>query len=661
MRRWLKGFLYCALVLAVAGTGAWFLAPWCVEDPLPLLEARRPAKIYTDCNGVLLYAQRGEDAQWRFPVTLGAVHPEVLRAICIAEDAHFYEHSGVDYKAALRALVQNLTSRRILSGASTISMQVSSLATGRQRTLWAKFLQAARARKMERLHTKDEILAAYLNHLPFGGKIYGIEAAAQYYFGLSARDLTFAEATFLCGIPQRPNAFRPDRHPEVARQRQKRLLAMMVRRGVLTPTEADACYATAPIRLRDFRQPATFQRISQPNEHLHALLAGYPIDATLQQQTLTRLRRACATVKGVRDAACVIVWKGELKVYLGTLDFQSPHGGQVDAARAQRSAGSILKPFIFAEAIEGGLIVPETKVLDAPVRYGDYTPTNYDTQQYHGELSAAEALAFSLNTPVIRLLATLGEARVVQRLATLGLAPANESGLTLALGTGGATLLQLVRAYAQLEAAFSPGTAQLIAKMLRRPLPNCGYDVAWKTGTANNNTDAWCVGWTPEGIVGVWFGNKDGTRSEALVGAELAAPVVGELFTLLYEHHPPPRWDEPQKTADLCALSGLTATTSCSSTQSGVVHPTLPLKRCERCLSATTTLQILSPIPRTYYGSEVTLPLRTNQTAVRWLLNGSPVEATDAVTLTPGRYTLHAIAPSGETQRSTVVIVPREE
>ncbi len=651
---------WAALVFLQCLLTAWHFAPYCVDDPLPLLEARPPARIFTDRHGTPLYAQRGWDAQWRFPVPLSEIHPEVIRATLAAEDGDFYQHHGVDYRAALRALWQNVTSARTVSGASTISMQVASMAMGRDRTLWGKFLQAARARKMERLHSKDEILSAYLNHLPYGGKLHGIEAAAQFYFGLSARELTFAETTLLCGIPQRPNALRPDRHPEAARQRQALLLKMMVRQGMLSQAEADDCFNRAPVRLRDFSLKASFERIAQPSEHLHALMRGYPIDGEAQAHALRVLRKHLATLPNVHDAACIVLPHSEAfepLVYLGTIDFRSPTGGQVDAATAVRSAGSVLKPFIFAEAIEGGLLVPETQLLDAPVRYGDYTPTNYDKLRYVGKLSAGEALARSLNTPVIRLLDTLGEERMTTRFTALGLPPTAPGGLTLALGTGGATLRDLVQAYAHLDTHFSPGTAALVAQMLRRPLLGCPYDVAWKTGTANNNTDAWCVVWTPEVTIGVWVGNKTGTRSDALVGVEAAAPIASELMTAYYEHRDPPRWEEITTTATLCSESGLSATTRCPATFIGTVHPTLPLKRCDTCTRPNAALHILAPIPDTYYGERVTFSLSTNLPHCTWLHNGTAIGEASQITLPPGSHTLHAIAPSGDVTHVTLHIL----
>ena len=661
-RRWFRSAGWAVLALLAAGGVAWAVAPWCVDDPLPLLEARRPARIWADRNGLPLYAERGWDAQWRFPVPLERISPEAIEATLLAEDAHFYGHGGVDWGAVLRAAWQNATSCRVVSGASTLSMQVANLATGRRRTLWGKFLQAARARRMERLHSKAEILSAYLNHVSYGGKLHGIEAAARFYFGVAAADLSFAEATLLCGVPQRPNALRPDRFPEAARQRQRRLLEMMARRGRLTPEQAEACRFSAPARLRDFSRPAPFERLARRDENLHALKRGFPVDATLQQQALAVLRRQRDSLSGVADAACVAIVHGaggarEVMLYVGTLDFNRPGDGQVDAACRPRSAGSVLKPFLYAEAIEGGLVVPATKLLDAPVRYGAYAPANCEAGNYAGAVDAGAALASSLNTPAVRLLAMLGAPRMVRRLRSLGLPATQESGLTLVLGTDGAALLPLVRAYDALPEAFSPETAALVASMLRRPLPRCTLDVAWKTGTANNNTDAWCVAWTPEMTVGVWFGNKSGRRSPDLAGLSAAAPAAGEIISLLYAHRPPPQWEEPTHMETLCAASGLAAGPACRQTVRGLAHPALPLRRCEGCAVGVEPLRILSPKPLVYVGDAATVLLSANRPSVRWFEGGMEISGCEG-TFGVGRHTLRAFA-GDESAAVEFAVVPK--
>lgn len=642
--------------------GIWEIAPYCVQDPLPLLLERPSARLYTDIQGRPLYAHSGYDAQWRFDLTLQEISPDAIRAMLIAEDANFYSHNGVDTLAVLRALWQNVTSFSIVSGASTISMQVASLAMGRDRSLWGKFLQAARARKMERLHSKEEILTAYLNHTPYGGKITGLEAAARYYFNTSAKELTFAETTLLCGIPQRPNALRLDRHFAAARERQRRLLKMMVRRSFLTPEEATLLFEEAGLRCRDYTQPASFQRLARCDENYHAIKAGYPIRLDWQQTALSLLRQQQQRLPFVNDGACVVLDRKAPEapiLYIGTLDFSNPKDGQVDAARAKRSAGSVLKPFFYAAAIQGGQLSPSTLLLDAPLRYKDYAPTNYDAT-YHGWVSTEKALADSLNTPVIRLLHDLGEERVQTTFEALRLPLGQQAGLTFALGTGGTSLLQLVKAYHALSEVFSPETEVLIAHMLRRPLPHTDLDVAWKTGTANNNTDAWCVGWTPDYVVGIWLGNKDGQRSDALVGIEAAAPLVGDIFNLLYTQQRPPFWQEPSATTTLCKKTGLRAAPTCEARFAGFVHPTIPLLQCRCSQMATPSVPlILSPLAATYRGERVTLPLLATHTQTQWFLDGRPIAST-LLTLTPGVYKLQAISPEKTETLSFTIISDKE-
>ena len=230
------------ITLILAGIGlwiAWVRAPHLVEDPLLGLQKRTPTRTWLDREGRVLWLERTYDYEWRFPVTLEEVSEPVIRVMLAAEDSGFYQHSGVDYKAALRACFQNLFAGRVISGASTLSMQLAGMTLPMEKRDWSrKWHQAALARKMEMLHSKEEILTEYLNRIPFGGKIYGIEAAARYYFGLKASELNWTEASFLCGIPQKPNRFRPDRYYDAARERQRIILQMLVRRGFFSEQEA---------------------------------------------------------------------------------------------------------------------------------------------------------------------------------------------------------------------------------------------------------------------------------------------------------------------------------------------------------------------------------------------------------------------------------------
>jgi len=678
---------FCAALL-VSGWVAWIASPYFVEDPMELLARQTPVRTWTDRNGHVLWHERTYDAQWRFPVPLDRISPHAVRVILAAEDASFYRHSGVDYFAVCRALWQNLVSGRRISGASTISMQLAGMALppGRH-DLKRKFLQAAMARKMEKRHAKEEILEEYLNRIPFGGKLCGIEAAAQYYFGLPAGKLNLAESTFLCGLPQRPGYFRPDRHLARAKERQRIVLKLLTRRGKLSREEAARILHREPLRLRDFRCRAPFENAASPGEFRHALAFSgarsgrTTLDRELQFRVLALLREQRARLTGVRDFAALLIdnRSGEVLVYIGTPDITAKPDGEVDSVRAVRSAGSSLKPFIYAEAIGGGLIVSATKILDAPVRYGSYAPGNYDGR-FYGKVSAGSALARSLNTPAIRLTARLGEKRVNETFERIGLSirrPGRNvsAGLSLALGTRGYTLWDITRAYVLLarggdllqpslsrdggrknerKKCFPPEVCLMVSAMLReRPFGHGGTDAAWKTGTSNNNCDAWCFAFTPHHTVGVWFGNKDGKRSPDLVGVSAALPAACGIFELLYPNGTSPRWPDAGKRLELrplCAESGLTPGAFCRRLSREFVIPGLPLESCTACApEKRPILTILSPAAKQYRVApgqkKVRLQLLTDGGSVSWFLNDRPIgEDLAEYGFSPGaRYTLRAL------------------
>ena len=674
--------------LLVSGGVAWIVSPYCVDDPMVLLARQTPVRTWTDRNGRVLWNERTYDAQWRFPVPLGRISPHAVRVILAAEDASFYRHAGVDYLAVCRALGQNLVSARRISGASTISMQLAGMALppGRH-DLKRKFLQAAMARKMEQLHPKEKILEEYLNRIPFGGKLYGIEAAARYYFGLSAEKLNLAESTFLCGLPQRPNYFRPDRHLARAKERQRIVLKLLVRRGKLSREEAEKILHHEPLRLRDFRFRAPFENAASPGEFRHAFAVSgaksgrTTLDRELHFKVLALLREQRSRLTGVKDFAALLIdnRSGEVLVYIGTPDIAAKPDGQVDSVRAVRSAGSSLKPFIYAEAIGGGLIVSATKLLDAPVRYGSYAPGNYDGR-FYGKVSAGSALARSLNTPAVRLVARLGEKRVHETFGRIGLSPRRSgknisAGLSLALGTEGYTLWDITCAYVALarggtfvhptltrdggggkkaKRSFPPEVCLMISIMLReRPFGLDGPDAAWKTGTSNNNCDAWCFAYTPDYTLGVWFGNKDGKRSPDLVGASAALPAACGIFELLYPDGTSPRWPDAGKMLELrslCAESGLTPNAFCRRLSREFAIPGLPLASCTVCApEKRPPLTILSPAEKQYRVTPgkktVRLQLRTSGRNVSYFLNDRPIgeDLAEYEFLPNARYTLRAL------------------
>ena len=669
--------VFAALVLAV-----WFAAPYCVDDPMIRLRQITPAHAYLDRNGVPVFYETTYDYEWRFPVTLDEIAPCAVDIMLSAEDYAFYEHGGVDYSAILRALWQDIRNLKIISGASTITMQLAGFALPDHRpTLARKFKQAAMARRLEQLYTKDEILTEYLNRILCGGKVYGIEAAARFYFGLHASQLNRAEAALICGIPQKPNRYNPKFYREAAKKRQKIVLDLLVHHELITADEAKDIYSTEPLRYRDFTQPADFEFKAAPDETIFAVrraraeknAAGWSpaqgeavastIDAEFQRDVLSILKRRRDSLSGVRDAAAVVLdnASGEVLVYLGTLDFTAPEDGQYNAAAAIRSAGSTLKPFLYAEAVEGGLIAADTRLLDAPVRFGDYAPGNFDGS-FRGPVKASYALSHSLNTPAIRLAAALGEGRMTDLAIRLGiLAPerrAGNYGLAMALGSAGHTLLDLTNAYRALASGgvlrpvrfmhvgdaptsatdgkrvFSEGTSQMLLKMLTSlPLAEFEGTAAWKTGTSNNLRDAWCFACTETLTVGVWFGNKDGAPSEALVGGTSAAPAAGEILSVAASKYDFtefrsvwPRMDALEP-VELCAASGLTASPDCKDIEISLKPAGIPLAVCKSCspgAAAEKVFRIISPMPSVYVaedGVSVRLDLNAGP-GVQWFVDG---------------------------------------
>ncbi len=650
-------FSVCAALLL------WMLLPCFVADPMPRIQRRTPARIYYDRRGAAFHAERTWDGEWRFDVTPAELPEHVVTTLLAVEDWNFFSHGGVDYAALLRAFFQNLSSGRIISGASTITMQLASMADGeRRRSYSRKFFQILRARKLEQLYSKERILTEYINRIPFGGKIYGIEAAAEYYFGLPAANLNQAEASLLCGLPQKPNRFRPDRSLKNARMRQKLVLRALVRHGVMTETEAARIYGEEPLRLRDFSRPSPFAALAHTPYHHYCREAkreagnsfriSTALDPELHALILNTLKKQCAALEGVHDGAAVLIENasGEIPVMIGTLDFHDPAGGQVNAARAVRSAGSALKPFLYAEALEGGLILKETRLDDSPLRRGDYTPGNYDGN-YLGRVTAAYALSRSLNTPAVRLLARLGMERLEELFRELGLKAAKvDTGLSFALGTAGYSLVDLTNAYTVfprdgafrtgsfLHSAdgarpqshiFHPGSALMVTQMLQiLPLPGSSCaGIAWKTGTSNNNCDAWCFAFTEDYTLGVWFGNKDGTSAPALVGGSAAAPCAGEIMSAIYRFRKPtvsPKAARWLKRIRICAESGLAASGVCAHTTEGEAIRSIPPAVCRRCGKTAGEIRIVSPLPGSYRTEGKTLRMKLaaeNDREAHWYLD----------------------------------------
>jgi penicillin-binding protein 1C len=678
---------FAILLLALVATTVWIVGPYFCQDPMIELNKQTPVVIWKDTENRVIWNQRTYDAQWRFPVKLKDISPYVIKVMLATEDANFYSHSGVDYFAIARAIKQNIFFQRRISGASTITMQLANFTLSGKRSWSKKIIQAFRARKLEQLYSKERILEEYLNRIPFGGKIHGIEAASLYYFGLKAKELNMTEATLLCGLPQKPNYYRPDLHLSRARKRQKIVLHLLVRRNTLTQAEADYIFEKEPLRFRDFSVKASFWLHAKRKEFFHAIkrvknTTLLTIDIEKQNHIQSILKNNLIALKGVKDSAVLVIdnKRNQVVAYIGSLDISNKISGEVDVISSYRSAGSALKPFIYGEAILAGLISIDTILRDEPVRYGTYRPENYDGS-YSRNVTATVALAKSLNIPVISLVNSLTYERIFNLFKELKLIPIaasfeKKSGLSIALGVDGVKLWDLVHAYKMLanggvhqEAVigkvnqnpnskkhfFSYECANAISYMLRSiPLGQGNYDIAWKTGTSNNNCDAWCIGYTPDFTVGVWCGNKDGSRNVNLIGAKAAAPVVEEIFDYLYSDNKVTPWPNIYKVLqekELCKVSGLTIGPFCKTKISSLVLPQIPLKNCNQCNQVKKEkLKIISPAPQNYYlpsnKKNITLSLTIQKgTNILWFLNNDYIgkDLTDYQFEVNKRYLLRAV------------------
>lgn len=598
------------LLAALLAWGAWRLALAVVPFPAARLAAVPSSVLLTDREGApirLRLAPGGIDAR---PGYVPERTDWIAQAIVAAEDKRFWSHGGLDFLSLLRAVGQNASSLRRISGASTLSTQVIRLAVPRPRTLPTKLFEAFQAYQLERRLSKSAILRQYLDRAPFGGNIVGAEAASWRYFGKSARDLSLAEAALLAGLPQSPSRLRPDRHPAAAVRRRSYVLSRMEACGMITPAERAAADA-APVGLSPaaypFRAPHFCDAVGVPvRPRADNCRVRSTLDPVIQAWAEDALARQCAEL-GVGGGAVVVidVPTGAVRALVGSPDYTSPRAGQVNGALAPRAAGSTLKPFAYALALDQGRLAPSTLLPDAPIHYRDLVPLNF-SRDFRGTVPARDALVLSLNLPAIEVERRAGQPAFHALLRRLGLGTIGPDparyGAGLVLGNAEVRLLDLANAYACLSrggrwlpprvledapapdpaaapSLLSPAAAWIVADILsgdERALDATGHaaDVplphfAWKTGTSAGLRDAWTVAWNPDFVIGVWLGNPDGTPSEALVGRLAATPVAWDLVRRLYPRNRPAPWfprPDDVVSRSICAESGLPAAPACPRT-----------------------------------------------------------------------------------------------
>ena len=553
---------------AVAG-GLWngFRSYAASLPPLDLRVTSVQSTIVIDREGRLLRPFTTEDGRWRLPVTAADVDPRFLDMLTAFEDARFRRHAGVDPLAMVRAAGQMVLNRRVVSGGSTLTMQVARLLEPREdRTIGAKLRQVARAFELERRFSKTEILSLYLNLAPYGGNIEGIRAASFAYFGKEPKRLGVAEAALLVALPQSPEMRRPDRNPAAALAARDRVLGRALARHVIAgPEVVRARLDGVPTARLPFPMIAPHAAEAAVAERPEAKLHRLTIDLRLQKSLETLVRDRVEPLGPKLSAAVVVVdnASGEVLASVSGPDyFSAERAGSVDLTAAMRSPGSALKPFIYALAFENGLAHPETMVEDRPTRYGAWAPENFD-QSFHGLVTARKALQMSLNMPAVEMLEAVGPARLIARLKGAGAEIAlpkdgGAPGLAVGLGGLGIRLEDLARLYVGLARGgdtvplvrrigehFADRdrlrltdrvSAWYIADVLRGappPVNAPGGRIAYKTGTSYGYRDAWAVGFDRRFTVAVWVGRPDGAPVPGLVGRVVAAPILFDAYQRL--------------------------------------------------------------------------------------------------------------------------------
>ncbi|WP_261397989.1 penicillin-binding protein 1C [Maritimibacter alkaliphilus] len=555
--------LSAALVALVLALGAGAAArdgweAWITATELPPLVSETSVEV-RDRAGDLLRVYTVADGRWR--LAPGAVDPRFTEMLLAYEDRRFLHHSGVDARALLRAVAQAAWHGRVVSGGSTLTMQVARLLEESGTGRWSGKLRQMRvAWALERHLSKAEILRLYLLHAPYGGNLEGLRAATLSYFGKEPTRLTPAERALLVALPQAPEARRPDRHPETARDARDRVLARMARDGLLPPDAVQAALRDpAPARRRAFPALAPHMadraRAEAPLAPVHDLTLDGALQAALERLAQQSLRGQPGGV-----SLAVLVADHRSGAVLASVGGSYSETGQgfVDMTRALRSPGSTLKPLVYGMAFDEGLAHPETMIDDRPVSFDGYAPQNFDGS-FRGEIRVTEALQLSLNTPVVQLADALGPETIMARLRRAGVAaevPGGRAGLAITLGGLGMTLEDLLRLYAglaeggearalhwRMESAEAPSrrflsraAAWQVGHILAGLAPPPGAPrnrLAYKTGTSYGHRDAWAVGFDGRHVAAVWIGRPDGTPVPGAFGAEAAAPILFEVFQRL--------------------------------------------------------------------------------------------------------------------------------
>lgn len=672
MTRWFIAVIVCLGAVAVSRDQ---LDEWVDATVLPSLQAEISTEV-RDRNGDLLRVYTNKDGRWVLPVGLNEVDPLYVQMLIRYEDKRFADHGGVDLVAMVRAAGQALWHGRVISGGSTLTMQIARLleegGTGR----WhGKLRQIRVALALEQRLSKDEILTLYLNHAPFGGNIEGVRAASYAYFDRPPRRLTTAQAALLVALPQSPETRRPDRAALIATRARDTVLDRLAAEGVI-----DEATKTSAMRdaVTDVRHglPAYAPHIADrlvaqnPSVTRHDVTLDRSLQVTLETLAVRATRDRS---DGVQIAMIVADHKsGEILASIGSAAYNAEtQGGFIDLTQAVRSPGSTLKPLIYGLGFDHGLIHPETLIADRPTNFDGYMPQNFDGL-FRGEVRVRTALQHSLNIPAVAVTQALGPFHLLAGLRRAGAdpkVPGGAPGLAVALGGVGLTLQELVQLYGAIgnggvavdlrvqslpSAGFSPQTvmnrvaAWQIADILRdtpRPRGVRGLGIAYKTGTSYGHRDAWAVGFDGRHVVGVWMGRPDGTPVPGAFGGDLAAPIMFDAFARITPNvtliAPPPH--------ETLILS--TAQLPLHLQQFGTRHDKI----------SHAPYIAFPPDGAVMDGTLSTLKVRDGRAPFVWLINGIPVARThrnqvDIAAPSVGFWQLTVIDADGLSDQSRIII-----
>lgn len=593
----LAGLVLCGIFLLIVLPGALFKVPY--------------STILYSAEGELLSARIAGDGQWRFPMAKG-VPPKYEKALLAFEDRRFYYHLGVDPISIARAVSENIKAGKIVSGGSTITMQVIRLSLNQSRTLFNKVKEAFLSIALEIKYSKKEILSLYASHASFGGNVIGIEAAAWRFFGRDSKNLTWAESALLAVLPNNPSFMHPGKNREALLKKRNSLLKKLKKLEEINDMEYHLALAE-PLPSNPYPLPNLAAHLIDSLGQIGIQNKSNPIYHTalrseVQKKLLNLIQQyyGLYSAKGIHNISCIVIDNENTEVVAYVGNTQKPEeknnsalGQDIDIIQRPRSTGSILKPILYLAMLQDGEILPETLVSDVPSQFDGYMPQNYD-RQYRGAVPAKEVIARSLNVPAVKMLHEYGLYKFYSFLKEIGISTlfrmADNYGLTLILGGAEGTLWDIARIYSNIAQAaqfnkiwqirilknqekkikkswVSSGPAYLtLEAMMEAARPGMeGYwktfqssqKIYWKTGTSYGFKDAWTIGVTPKYTVGVWVGNADGEAKPELTGITSAAPILFDVFNFLEKSagFKPPLLD--LKEVAVCKESGYLAVSGC--------------------------------------------------------------------------------------------------